>query len=155
MEREKIIEEIIATAQMQADRYAKLVDLADEQQSILLSNNHSELSQNLSKFDQQLIEVMQINKRENSLFERLNQLQADGPYPRLSDTDMRYRELAMGVEESANRLRELTEANRQLLTGAMEFVNFSFGIICKAVTEASGLNGICNSNPAIVLDTKV
>ena len=154
MEEHTIIDEIVSTARMRLERYDRLVALAEEQQSILVENRHSELAQNLAVIDPLLFELKQINKRQENLFRHLEESQDGGQATRLPDINKEYEELAQRTAEKADRLRTLTEVNRQLLSNAMDFVNFSMGIICKVVAEQQ-LNADAKSNPAIVLDLKV
>lgn len=148
MDQETIRNEILKTAHARLERYEALVNLADEQKTILLESKHTDLPGNLVKFDPLLLEIKQLDRREESLFGQYEEM-AGMPFD-----DREYKSLASDIAGRAERLHNLAEVNRQLLDNAMEFVNFSINIVCKVAAELNP-NLAAETNPALMLDLKV
>ena len=135
-------DEILTGLNRRLDIYDKLAMLAETQQVILMENKLSELPENLAGFDPLLLELEQIERREESslvLPEDENNLFS-------GET----RKIASSIIERAGQLSRLTALNKQLLQDAMNFVDFSIGIICRAASPTSD-----PGSRAILLDAKV
>ena len=63
MEPDSIRDEMVTTARKRLERYDQVVGLAEEQKAILVEGRHSELTENLTKFDPLLLELKQLGKR--------------------------------------------------------------------------------------------
>jgi len=154
MEPDSIRDEMVTTARKRLERYDQVVGLAEEQKAILVEGRHSELTENLTKFDPLLLELKQLGKREEALRRHLERAQADGQVASSSSLDAEYAKTADLTAEKTSVLRTLTETNKQLLANASEFMRFSIGIICRAAAEQQpGLD--IGGNPAIMLDLRV
>ena len=153
MDSMSITNELISIAKKRLERYQRLVALAKEQESILLENRHADLPGNIAEFDPLLMEIKRIDDAEQSLARQINDLDEEEPV-RLLGMDPRYDRLLQLTNVQASKLRELAHSNAEMLENAMQFVNFSIGIVCKIAADERQLpdNG---NNPAIVLDLKV
>ena len=147
MERETIVREVTAIARKRLECYGKLASLAEEQRSMLVESRDSDLSDNLAEFDPLLLEIMQLDRREETLQQHLEKARSNG---RVIDLGREYAHLTDRTVKTAKLLRDLTLINKELLAGRMEFVNFSLGVIYKVAAEQS-LAGD-GDNPAIMLD---
>jgi len=153
MEQETLKRELISTARMRLEHYDKLVKLAEEQKSILVSGAHSELAQNLAHFDPLLLQLEQLDERERTLYEHLEKGQTGKRSANPSEIDAEHKDLADRAARKVLELRALTMTNKELLAGAKEFTDFSVGIICQIAAEQ--VRKDVSGNPAIVLDRKV
>lgn len=150
IDRRKIEDEILATTGKRLEKYEKLVSLAEAQQMILVNGRHGELADNAAAFDPILLEIKQLDKREEMLFGRLEKCEEyHGP----ENIDVRCREINRQTLQAAARLKRLTEANERLMLSALQLIDFSMGIICKVAAESAA--GKAAPNPAMALDLKV
>ncbi|MHB0912634.1 MAG: flagellar export chaperone FlgN [Armatimonadota bacterium] len=147
METERIKSELISTARLRLQHYGLLVEMAEEQQSILIQGRHSELAENIAGFDSLLLELSKLSKREELLVCDLADSRSEA-----SDISSTLCNISEEMLKHTERLRELSRSNMQLLNNAMEFIDFSIGIICGAV--GPGQSGRAGS-PSILLDLKV
>lgn len=151
LDNKKIENEILAAACKRLSSYEQLVSLAEEQQEILVEGRHNELADNTAAFDPVLLEIKQLDKREEMLFQRLKKTEnSENP----NNIDIRCREVNKSTIQAAARLRRLMEANERLMNNALQLIDFSMGIICKVAAEsASGTDA--RVNPALAIDLKV
>lgn len=149
MERETIVREVTLIARKRLDCYGRLAGLAEEQRSMLLESRDSELTDNLARFDPLLLDIMQLDRREETLRRHLEAAKANG---RAVDLGPEYADLTDRTVKTAKLLRDLMLINKELLAGRMEYVNFSLGVIYKVAAEQS-LAG-AGDNPAVVLDLR-
>lgn len=149
MQQDTIIREITSIARRRLDCYAALADLAQKQKTILIEHRESDLPDNLAGFDPLLLEIMQLDRREQTLVGYLE----DAPSAVSADLRAEYDQLKSRTAKTARLLRELTIVNREMLAGKMEFVNFSLGVVCKIAAEQ--LVSGPGDNPAILLDSRV
>ena len=148
MQQDTIVRELTNIAGRRLECYAALADLAREQKNILVGHRDSELDANLAGFDPLLLEIMQLDRREETLIGYLTDPEAGSP-PRLG---WEYEDLKTRTAETARLLQRFTIINKEMLASQMEFVNFSLGVICRTAAEQqmSGSGG----NPAIMLDSR-
>jgi len=149
MQQDTIIREITSIARRRLECYAALADLAQRQKTILVEHRESDLPDNLAGFDPLLLEIMQLDRREETLVGYLE----DAPPEVSADLRAEYNQLKSRTAKTARLLRELTIINREMLAGKMEFVNFSLGVVCKIAAEQ--LVSGPGDNPAILLDSRV
>ena len=148
MQQDTIIKEITSIARRRLECYAALADLARKQKTILVEHRESELPDNLAGYDPLLLEIMQLDRREETLLGYLKNDSAEVSR-RVRDE---YDELKRQTVDTARPLRELTIVNREMLAGKMEFVNFSLGVVCKIAAEQ--LVSDPGNNPAVLLDSR-
>ena len=149
MQQDTIIREITSIARRRLECYAALADLAQKQKTILIEHRESDLPDNLAGFDPLLLEIMQLDRREETLVGYLE----DAPPEGSADLRAEYNQLKSRTAKTARLLRDLTIVNREMLAGKMEFVNFSLGVVCKIAAEQ--LVSGPGDNPAILLDSRV
>ena len=150
---ENVIGKLTSTLRSRLDQYEELIALAQEQQSILVEGRHTDLSENLAKHDPILLQLKQLEKRQEGL---LVYLVTEGTVPgsvRPGDFDSECRRLEESISRRAQELRELTETNKQLINNAMNFRHFSMNVICKAAGDANSAPP--GASPAIMLDLRV
>jgi hypothetical protein len=142
-DKQAVLDELDSVHQKRDERYDELIRLAEEQQSILLEGRHSDLAENIAGFDPLLLEIDQLDKRERTLVQRLDQ--ADHRKEPAAPL-----KLEPSTVEKAARLHALTQTNRHLLANAMEFIDFTIHVVCRTAADAAA-----GANPAVVLDARV
>lgn len=133
--------DLLSTAHRRLQCFNALVKLADDQKSMLMEGRHSELPDNLSKFDPLLVEIKKLETQEETL---LKQMGAPGP---------EYLAIKARIAESVDLLKRISTTNKVMLARQMEYVSFSLGLIVKVATEHSIIGP--GANPALMLDSRV
>jgi hypothetical protein len=142
---ERAIEnEIAATMSKRLDCIAALVKLAEQQRDILMTSRHEDLAGNLAAHDPLLVEIKQLEKREETLRAQL-------PDADQAATTFDSR-LRVAIAAQAEKLYAITTTNKQLMIRQMEFVNFTLGMIFRTATDTF-VTGAGN-NPALVIDSR-
>lgn len=152
---ERLKNELVSIAGRRLQRFRELASLAEEQRSLLLNGRHSELPGNVTEHDRLLVELNQLDRREEALAGHL--ADAEPVSGTSADFDRKYGEINRETGEVALRLQSLTVANTELLNNAMEFVTFSIGILSKLANEQQPCDpGIeAGNSAALLLDRKV
>lgn len=153
MNEQLIAEEMNTICDRRIEGYDRLIALAEEQQAILLTNRHADLQLNLARFDPILIELQQLDRKENSFTQRIKQAQTGGKISNSVDPESVYAESGEPLMDRVNRLRTLTEMNTHLLSNLMNLANFTMGIVSKMASNRSNTGGM--GSPSILLDLKV
>jgi hypothetical protein len=146
-----IAEEITALRSRRIEGYNRLIELAEEQQSLLLQNRHSELAQNLSKFDPVLMELQQLDRKEDAFSQRIKQ--AGDKLEDTAHTETMDKLSGEPLMDRVNRLRNLTEMNTHLIKNLMNFANYTMGIVSKIASNGRNFGDI--GNLSVLLDLKV
>jgi multidrug efflux pump subunit AcrA (membrane-fusion protein) len=149
MNADAIRNDLISAATNRLERIGALLALAEEERQILISGRHVELTVNLERQDALLIELSQLDKREEALAMQLKAVEQDAPKSRAFD--QAHASIAGKAAEIAIRLKSTVETNRELLSNALQFISFSVGILTKLVTDQPG----SSSKMSIMLDLKV
>ena len=145
-------DQLVTTAALRLEKLTKLVTLAEKQQGMLLTSKHADLEENLREHEMTLAELAQLNRQEEVL---MGQMDGAGEPPTLSGG--RYEAIARDTTDTCHRLSSLVHCNTHLLDNAMQYVDFSLGILTSLATGERPYDlkpdGAANS-PAIMLDTK-
>ncbi len=142
---ERAIEnEIAATMSKRLDCIAALVKLAEQQRDILMTSRHDDLAGNLAAHDPLLVEIKQVEKREETLRAQLpDTYQSDNPFES---------RLRVAIAAQADKLYAVTTTNKQLMIRQMEFVNFTLGMIFRTATDTHATSA--GNNPALMIDSR-
>ncbi|HOK54608.1 MAG TPA: flagellar export chaperone FlgN [Armatimonadota bacterium] len=143
--------QIISIAEARLAKFEELIKLAEEQQELLINNRHDELVENLSKHDPILIEIAQLERKEQELSAQTDD---NNRQNRLDET---IAELSKRTTDAANRLHSLIQFNAELLMNAMSFMNFSLGLISRLINNQPSYNPNSDESGSLslVLDSKV
>jgi len=145
-------DQLVTTAALRLEKLTKLVTLADKQQAMLLESKHSDLEENLREHELTLAELAQLNRQEEAL---MGQPDVAGDTATLRGGG--HEAIARDTTDTCRRLSSLVQCNAQLLDNAMQYVDFSLGILTSLFTGERPYDlksdGAANS-PAIMLDTK-
>ena len=134
-------------AQTNLQLYRELLSLAEAQKEHLAAGRHSELAENLKRYDPILIEIGRLDAREEALIHLMSEL----------DPSSDYYEILRNTADTAARLAHLTRINTELLENAKDYVTFSIAVLAKAVNDsaAGGSDAVGDSNGPILLDLRV
>jgi hypothetical protein len=113
---------LMSIALLRVERLTELVELAEQQRSILIEGRHAELAENVKAQDLILAELDHLQKREDSLFQTVSSRPALG----LSEE---YESAGAKASRTAQRLKSVTRGNRDLLDSTMQYVAFSMSIL--------------------------
>lgn len=150
MESLSVSQDMTTTAKLRLNRYEQLIELAFEQQSILVSGDNSRLSDNLMRFDHVILELKHLDNRNVLLSAQLNRQADDCARTNLSNE---YKALIKSTEEKAFKLRELISTNTKLLTNAIDLVKFSMDLLYKFSTPLTAEPS--SYSQAIIFDARV
>ena len=128
MEAETTRDNLMSIALLRVERLTALVELAEQQRSILIEGRHSELAENVKAQDLILAELDHLQKREDGLFRTVSSRPALG----LAEE---YESVETKASRTAQRLKSITRGNRGLLDSAMQYVNFSMGVFSALAAE--------------------
>ena len=122
MEAETTRQNLMSIALLRVERLTALVELAEQQRSMLIEGRHSELAENVKAQDLILAELDNLQKREDGL------LQTVSSRPALN-LEPEYESAGARASRAAQRLKSITRGNRDLLDSAMQYVTFSMGVL--------------------------
>jgi hypothetical protein len=149
------VDNLMSVASLRAERLTRLLELAEEQRTILLQGKDSALPENVQAQEMITAELGQLQKREDSLFEALtSEGSAAG-----SDWRKDHRAIASKAARTGQRLRTVVRGNRALLDNAMQYVTFSLGVISSLASDQRQSydpgSEVGATSLAIMLDRKV
>jgi len=140
-------DEMLSIAKLRMERYREMIKLAEEKKAVLTDGRHADLLEVTRRFDPILVELAQLEKREAQVIKHLEQVDL----ARGSFVTPEYEAIQSETRKLALQLRELTYINMTLLDNAMQFVNFSMGMISEIATDNHASDG---GNHALIFDTK-
>ena len=147
-------DDLMSVTHLRLERLKKLIELAEEQRSILLQGRNSDLPENVRAQDMALAELAHLQKREDALIETLSAEANAGP-----DVKREHVALSAKASRAAQRLQTVVRGNRQLLDNAMQYVSFSLGVISELASNQQPGYDTKSDGPsnslAILLDRKV
>ncbi len=157
MRTDTICQELIDTLTKRVARYEELAALAQEQQGILVSGRHEVLMENIAEHEPVLIGIESLARREKELEEALAAADTGGLAP---EFEAKRKELEKRAGEAARKLRDLVDANKQLLINAAEFVGFSMKIFSQLASTKQSYDSPTGGDrdsaaQALMLDLKV
>ncbi len=138
--------EIISICRQRLEKYEVLLSLSTEQQSILTDCRHSDLAENLSRFDPILADIERLDKRENALNTELDS--PSGEFIRERDA------LIESTSDMAKQLKSSVWMNAELLTNAKSFVDFSIKLI-SSLASCGQQSANAASGSSVMLDQMV
>ncbi|MEN6372151.1 MAG: flagellar export chaperone FlgN [Armatimonadota bacterium] len=155
MDAEKIKEELILISQHRLDRCKGLVSLALEQRELLTNRRHTELEDNARKHEQLIADLVKLDRREKTLLQELGRYQSD------SSTTVAFNKrrstVIAEIGAEAKKLKSLMQINAGLLGNAMNYINFTMGLLSRIVSNQPSYDprGENLTSSAVVLDLRV
>jgi hypothetical protein len=119
---------LMSIALLRVERLTALVELAEQQRSMLIEGRHSELAENVKAQDLILAELDHLQKREDGLLQTVSSGHTLGLSPE-------YESVGARASRTAQRLKSITRGNRDLLDSTMQYVTFSMGILSSLAAD--------------------
>ena len=154
MDSEQIKSKLIEIAILRLHKLTEMVNLAEQERSILVEGRNWELMDNIRAQDLATAELSQLLAQEDNLSDLLSSHTTAQPAP---DFKLAYESVATKAVRAAERLRTIIRHNTELLDNAMQYVTFSLGILSTLANEQQSYDPQSDTEAkslAIMLDRK-